>query len=88
MYYESAEGKRWVQYNGLAEASMIPAGWHGWMHYRVDTPPSDEDYQAKEWQLAHKGNMTGTGGAYFPKGSLSNPEERPVVTGDYDAWRP
>jgi len=26
--------RRWVVYNGLAEASMIPPGWHGWMHHR------------------------------------------------------
>ena len=88
VYYQGADGKRWVQYNGLAEASTIPAGWHGWMHYRVDTPPSQEDYVAMDWQLPHKANMTGTGGAYFPKGSLANQEKRPTVTGDYDAWRP
>ena len=40
-YYEGgtdSEGRtrRWVIYNGLAEASRIPPGWHGWMHHRVD----------------------------------------------------
>jgi len=88
IYYEGDGGRRWVQYAGYAEASTIPAGWHGWMHYRVDTPPSEEDYQPRDWQLGHKQNMTGSPGAYFPKGSQSNPQPRPTVSGDYDAWRP
>ena len=88
VYYESRKGKRYVQYNGLAEASMIPPGWHGWMHYRVDTPPSDEEYSARDWQKSHQGNGTGTADAYFPKGSLNNPEPRAKDTGDYEAWSP
>ena len=87
VYYEG-DGKRWVQYNGVAEASAIPPGWHGWMHHRVDTPPSEEDYTPRDWQLPHQPNMTGTGAAYFPKGSMANPESRPQVTGDYEAWQP
>ena len=50
-YYEGgtdSEGRtrRWVIYNGLAEASRIPPGWHGWMHHRVDVAPSQERLQA------------------------------------------
>ena len=33
--------RRWVIYANYAEASMIPPGWHGWMHHRTDTPPSE-----------------------------------------------
>jgi NADH:ubiquinone oxidoreductase subunit len=93
VYYQGgkdAEGRtrRWVIYNGYAEASSIPPGWHGWMHHRTDTPPSQEDYQPREWQKPHKPNYTGTGRAYRPHGSMLTPENRPVVTGDYDAWTP
>ncbi len=88
VYYEDRDGKRHVQYDGYAEASSIPAGWHGWMHYRTDTPPSEEDYKKRDWELAHQPNQTGTANAYFPKGSMSNPQTRPAVTGDYDAWTP
>lgn len=88
VYYQGDGGRRWVQYANYADPTSIPAGWHGWMHYRTDTPPVDEDYQKRAWELDHKPNMTGSVGAYFPKGSLSNPAERPRVTGDYDAWRP
>ncbi|HKN42706.1 MAG TPA: NADH-ubiquinone oxidoreductase subunit NDUFA12 family protein, partial [Propionibacteriaceae bacterium] len=38
VYYEGgtdSEGRarRSVIYNGVSEASMIPPGWHGWMHH-------------------------------------------------------
>jgi NADH:ubiquinone oxidoreductase subunit len=88
IYYRSANGRRWVQYKGLADASAIPPGWHGWMHFRTDTPPSEENYKPRDWEKPHAPNMTGTSGAYFPKGSMANPEERPRVTGDYEAWKP
>ena len=69
VYYRSHDSKkRWVIYNGLAEASMIPPGWHGWMHHIVDTPPTEEKYKPRPWQKPHRPNLTGTPGAY-----LANP---------------
>ncbi|MBL4600099.1 MAG: NADH:ubiquinone oxidoreductase subunit NDUFA12 [Rhizobiaceae bacterium] len=88
VYYTGDGGKRWVQYAGYAEASSIPAGWHGWMHHRTDVSPADETYEPREWELSHKPNMTGSSEAYLPKGSQSNTASRPQVTGDYDAWTP
>lgn len=87
-YYEGDGGKRWVQYNGYADASAIPPGWHGWMHHRTDVCPDDVDYSPREWQKPHKANQTGTSGAYLPKGSMANSATRQEVTGDYDAWSP
>ena len=65
LYYEGGvdtEGRtrRWVIYKDYAEASMIPPGWHGWMHHRVDTPPKDDHYRPHEWQKPHLPNLTGT----------------------------
>ncbi|WP_152047881.1 NADH:ubiquinone oxidoreductase subunit NDUFA12 [Aureimonas psammosilenae] len=89
VYYQTADGKRrWVIYNGPAEASAIPAGWHGWMHHRTDVAPSQQDYKAKAWEKPHIENLTGTPKAYRPKGSLLKQTKRPRVTGDYDAWQP
>jgi NADH:ubiquinone oxidoreductase subunit len=88
-YYRERGGKkRWVIYKDLAEASQIPPGWHGWMHHRVDTPPSEGDYTPRAWQKPHRANATGTPAAYRPKGSILTPESRPQVTGDYQAWSP
>ncbi len=80
--------RRWVVYNGVAEASMIPPGWHGWMHHKVDVAPPDEEYTPRDWQKPHRPNLTGTPGAYRPQGSILTPERRPKVTDDYDAWSP
>lgn len=80
--------KRWVIYNGYSEGSIVPPGWHGWLHRRVDTPPSEEQYVAREWQKPHEQNHTGSAKAYRPKGSVLAGAERPRVTGDYDAWTP
>ena len=93
IYYEGgtdSEGRtrRWVIYKAYSEASAIPPGWHGWMHYRVDTPPTQEDYKPREWQKPHLPNLTGTAEAYHPPGSLFAGGNRPQVTGDYDAWTP
>lgn len=93
VYYQGgkdSEGRtrRWVVYNGYADASAIQPGWHGWMHHRTDVSPADEEYQAREWQKPHRANATGTADAYRPQGSISNTGERPRVTGDYDAWTP
>lgn len=89
-YYTSNDGagRRWVIYNGEAEASRVPPDWHGWLHKTVDTPPTEENYTPFAWQKPHKPNLTGTPGAYKPDGSLANRRERPRVTGDYDAWQP
>lgn len=93
VYYEGGKStfgltRRWVIYNGYAEASSIPPGWHGWMHHRTDTPPTKQNYVMREWEKPHHANQTGTTLAYRPKGSLAVKGERPKVTGDYDAWTP
>ncbi len=80
--------RRWVIFNGPAEASKIPPGWHGWLHHRVDVAPSEETYVGKDWQLPHKPNMTGTALAYRPPGALLAGGQHPKVAGDYDAWTP
>jgi NADH:ubiquinone oxidoreductase subunit len=87
VYYEGG-GRRWVQYSGDVEATKIPPGWHGWMHYRTDVPPPRQAYAPREWETAHQPNLTGTPMAWRPPGSIANPKRRPRVTGDYEAWRP
>lgn len=87
-YHKDGYPKRWVIYKNYSEASTIPAGWHGWIHHRVDTPPSKEDYKAHSWERPHIENLTGSIDAYRPKGSIANDSDRPHVSGDYDAWTP
>lgn len=88
-YYRNIElKKRWVIYKGVAEASSVPPGWNGWLHHTVDVAPSEEDYTPHAWQQAYVQNLTGTPGAYRPKGSVLGENKRPSATGDYKAWRP
>jgi len=80
--------RRWVIYNGYAEASAIGPGWHSWMHHTTDVPPSQESYEPREWQAPHRANPTGTAEAYRPKGSTAGHGRRARTTGDYEAWTP
>ena len=85
---DSIPERRWVIYVGYCEASQIPPGWHGWMHHRVDTPPSKENYVMREWQLPHQENLTGSAAAYHPPGSIATGGKPLVAAPDYQAWKP
>jgi len=88
-YYKERHGlRRWVTYRDLADASKVPADWHGWLHHTVDVPPTDMGYRPKSWQRPHLPNMTGTAQAYRPPGSTLAAGKRPPATGDYEAWKP
>lgn len=89
VYYREVNGsRRWVTYNGEAEASSIPPGWHGWLHHRVDVAPVDEAYSPRDWQQTHQANLTGSAHAYRPKGSILVGEGATVAKPGYDAWSP
>ncbi|MBL22598.1 MAG: NADH:ubiquinone oxidoreductase subunit NDUFA12 [Rhodospirillaceae bacterium] len=79
--------RRWVVYSGDEEASRVPAAWHGWLHYTVDEPPSEEDAE-HPWQKDHLPNMTGTADAYRPPGHTLAGGKRDRATGDYEPWTP
>ncbi len=99
-YYEdrrvSLEGRRrrYVVYNGYADASRVPSDWHGWLHHTFAEPPgvSAEDgalmMPRRPWEKTHAPNLTGTVHAYRPKGSLARGGERAAATGDYEPWTP
>jgi NADH:ubiquinone oxidoreductase subunit len=88
-YYQTADGKRrWVLYKNIAEASLVPAEWHGWLHHTFPNPPTVEPPNVKPWELEHRPNPTGTPLAHKPAGSLLAGAARPHATGDYEAWQP
>ena len=63
-YYQTADGKRrWVVYNGYADASRVSPDWHGWLHHTFDEVPSETPLPRKNWEKDHKPNLSGTGGA-------------------------
>jgi NADH:ubiquinone oxidoreductase subunit len=80
--------RRYVIYAGLAEPSKVPPDWHGWLHYSFDEPPTVAPLPRKAWEQPHLPNLTGTPGAYRPKGSLARGGERAKAAADYQAWTP
>lgn len=87
VFYQTRDGKRrWVIYNGEAEASRIDTNWHGWLHHTWNEPPTTRPLVHKTWEKPRQENLTGTPAAYAPSGSLRRVE--PVQRKDYEAWRP
>lgn len=78
--------RRWVLYNGEAEASRVSPEWHGWLHRTFDVPPTEKPLKRKEWEKPHQENLTGTMLAYAPQGSIR--AGTPAKRADYEAWTP
>ena len=87
VFYQSKDAKRrWVIYNGEAEASRVSPEWHGWLHHTWENAPSNEPLPRKVWEKPHVANLTGTAMAYVPPGSIRR--TTPVDRRDYEAWSP
>ena len=80
--------KRWVIYNGEAEASRVPPDWHGWLHYTTNAPPPQGGFPRKPWQKDHLPNLSGTQRAYHPPGSTLAESRDSKPKPPYEAWRP
>jgi NADH:ubiquinone oxidoreductase subunit len=87
---QTGRRRRWVIYaptpKGLLvdDASRVPAEFHAWLHYTVDSFPEVSDNAFVEPQF----NKTGTTEAYRPQGHALETGKRPAATGDYQAWSP
>jgi NADH:ubiquinone oxidoreductase subunit len=92
IYYKNKDAtRRWVIYNGEAEASRVSPDWHGWLHHTWPHPPTDKPLVHKAWEAPHQENLTGTAAAYAPAGSIraqSMDKGAPAPRRDYDAWEP
>lgn len=92
-YYETKKPKRgnrrgrYVIYNGITEASKVPADWHGWLHYTHPDIP-DSNAVTHDWQQEHLPNLTGTDYAHRPSGHMLKGGRRAAATGDYEPWQP
>ncbi|TVY22014.1 NADH dehydrogenase [ubiquinone] 1 alpha subcomplex subunit N7BM [Lachnellula arida] len=73
-YFENLEEElplrtRWVDYKDPElDASHIEPGWHAWISYMVDKPPTQDPIlktQVRSWELPnHRPNMTMSRGAF------------------------
>jgi len=86
-FFETRDGKRrWVIFNGEAEASRVSPDWHGWLHHTFQEPPTKAPFKRKTWEKPHQENLTGTSMAYAPPGSIRAGD--PAPRQDYEAWLP
>jgi len=83
-YFKSKKDlKRWVHYHKECDASSISPEWHGWIHGKVNTPPSSTILdKSLKYDLPNK-NMTGTIEAYHPQ-----KYEKNLKIKDYTSWKP
>ena len=88
IYYAGNGDRRFVTYNGYADASRIPPDWHLWMHGADMPPPSKQPLVVPRWVKPPQENLTGTPQAHMPAGALSKSGVRARATGDYEAWEP
>ena len=86
--YDVGRKRRWVTYQGYAEASKVSPDWHGWLHHTFEEPPTRAPLKRQVWEKDHQPNLTGTVNAWRPKGALDRGGQRQKATGDYEAWRP
>ena len=87
VFYETRDGKRrWVMFNGEAEASRVDPDWHGWLHHTFKEPPTERPLVHNSWEKPHKENLTGSALAYAPAGSIR--AQTPADRQDYEAWTP
>ena len=95
-YYETVDQKyaydgrnrRFVIYNGYAEASTVPPDWHGWLHHTFTEPPTRVPLKRRPWERDHQPNLTGTVWAWKPPGAISRGGKRSPASGDYEPWVP
>ncbi|KAA6412023.1 MAG: NADH-ubiquinone oxidoreductase subunit [Lasallia pustulata] len=88
-YYENLEDElplrtRWVDYKDREyDPSQIEPGWHAWMSYMVDKPPTQDavlKVGQRVWELpGPRPNLTASRAAYKPYCT---------VKPKYDAWIP
>ncbi|TVY44474.1 NADH dehydrogenase [ubiquinone] 1 alpha subcomplex subunit [Lachnellula occidentalis] len=88
-YFENLEEElplrtRWVDYKDYeTDASHLEPGWHAWISYLVDKPPTQDPIlqtQVRPWELPnHRPNMTFSRGAFKTYSTV-----KPKLT----AWTP
>lgn len=80
--------RRWVIYKGSNDSSNVPPGWNAWLRGTIAEVPDKSLPPRRAFELAPQANLTGSGDAWRPSGSLKAGAARPTATGDYIAWTP
>ena len=86
--HNSDPARRWVIYVADNDGSRVPPGWQAWLRGIIDEVPEKSLPPKRRWEKEPIANLTGSGEAYRPSGSLRGPGVRSATTGDYSAWTP
>jgi len=78
--------RRYVITANGQDPTKVPPEWHAWLHHTTDAPL--DETRRLPWQKEHQPNLTGTPGAWRPKGHDYSGGQRRVTGGDYEAWTP
>ena len=80
-YYESTNGKRWVIYSNIIDASKIPVEWYSWIHFTPNKIEKKHKLEKYDWQKPHQENLTGTDVAYYPN------KNKDGIKKKYSSWK-
>ena len=80
-YYENKNGKRWVIYANIIDASKIPVEWYSWMHFTPNKIEKNHELKKYDWQKPHQSNLTGTEKAYYPN------KNKDGIKKKYSSWK-
>ena len=80
--------RRGVIYSGSNDSSNVPPGWNAWLRGTIADVPDKALPPRRSFEREPQPNLTGSGDAWRPSGSLRSPGQRPTATGDYIAWTP
>ena len=69
--YYSLNGRRSVEYSGIAEPTKVSPEWHLWLHYTTDNTPKNMAEKDSRFSFERKPNLTGTIHSYLPKWTFS-----------------
>ena len=83
-YFKSSNGtKRWVNYNGVCDASNISPAWHGWIHKTTDKVPSFEKDNLSMSNSDDTYTEIKKNGKYYPNNFKNH-----SIFNDYESWKP
>lgn len=91
VYFEHRKdpARRWVIYAGNNDSSQTPPGWNAWLRGTIEGLPEDGGLPVRrKFEQESRPNLTGTGDAFRPSGSLAGRAKRAPGMGDYQAWKP
>jgi len=86
--HKDDQKRRWVIYAADNDGSRVPPGWQAWLRGIIDDLPEKGLPPRRRWEKEATANLTGSGDAWRPSGSLQAQGVRPATTGDYSAWTP